>query len=297
MGAATTVAQNMSLCDKYTTALLKDNNATNQYTLMILLVNTAVIGNYTTTPAPKNAVPGILANGTFDGKAVNLLPYFDGSLLSSNRGGSSGVSVNFLDGGGAEPLKKNLPANDKNSHQYTLLTHLYEFFGVLLQCSEYNKNPAFPAYAGHDMESAHRFMDLSPSEVGYFIQQVGLSAASFGVSQEDVTAVGNSLNKLFGYRCSPPTVVVPEQGETLNSICQNEMCPLDEKARCDLYPNNGTVVEPARVNGTGNSTGNGTGMGMPNATASGTPGFSGAANRMGEGVISLLGALAFVVAL
>lgn len=36
-----------SICDYYTTALLKKNTAANQYTLLTLLVNTAVIGNYT----------------------------------------------------------------------------------------------------------------------------------------------------------------------------------------------------------------------------------------------------------
>ena|SRR5215469_9367315 len=46
VGAA--VAQrptNMSICDYYTTALLKNNTATNQMTLLTLVVNTAVIGN------------------------------------------------------------------------------------------------------------------------------------------------------------------------------------------------------------------------------------------------------------
>lgn len=108
-------AQNMSVCDKYTTALLKDNNATTQYTLLTLLVNTVVIGNY--TMPNMNAVPGILAKGTYMGKDVNLLPYFDGTLKSSNRGGSSGVSVNFLDGGGAAPLMKNMPASSESSNQ------------------------------------------------------------------------------------------------------------------------------------------------------------------------------------
>lgn len=114
MGCAV-AAQNVSLCDKYTTALLTDNNATNQYTLLTLLVNTVVIGNY--TQPNKNAVAGILAKGTYEGEEVNLLPYFDGSLKSSNRGGSSGVAINFLDGGGATPLMKNKPANDENSNQ------------------------------------------------------------------------------------------------------------------------------------------------------------------------------------
>lgn len=51
------------------------------------------------------------------GTDVDLLPYFNGGLKSSNRGGSSGVSVNFLDGGGAAPLMKNMPADDDSSLQ------------------------------------------------------------------------------------------------------------------------------------------------------------------------------------
>lgn len=38
---------NTSICDYYTTALLKDNTPANQYKLLQLVVNTAVIGNYT----------------------------------------------------------------------------------------------------------------------------------------------------------------------------------------------------------------------------------------------------------
>lgn len=62
-------------------------------------------------------VPGILAAGTYNGTAVNLMPYFNGELKSSNRGGSAGVSVNFLDGGGAAPLQKNMAADDEKSNQ------------------------------------------------------------------------------------------------------------------------------------------------------------------------------------
>lgn len=36
---------NTSICDYYTTALLKNNTAANQKTLLTLVVNTAVIGN------------------------------------------------------------------------------------------------------------------------------------------------------------------------------------------------------------------------------------------------------------
>lgn len=108
---------NESICDYYTTALLKQNTAKNQYTLLTLLVNTAVIGNYT-QPNVGVSVPGILnPNGMYKGTKVNLLPYFDGGLASTNDGGKMGVAKNFLDGGGAAPLMKNMPADDKTSNQ------------------------------------------------------------------------------------------------------------------------------------------------------------------------------------
>ena len=111
--------ENVSICDYYTTAALKNNTAANQGTLLTLLVNTAVIGNYSKDALPGMAVQGILnPNGTLStGAKVNLLPYFDGGLASSNRGGSVGVAVNFLDDGGAVPLTLNMPANGTSSNQ------------------------------------------------------------------------------------------------------------------------------------------------------------------------------------
>lgn len=117
--AGTAIAQRpngTSICDYYTTALLKENNATNQYTLLTLVVNTVVIGNYT-KPNVGIAVPGILAKGKFNGTDVNLLPYFNGGFNSTNRGGAKGESVNFLDDGGAVPLTLNKPANGTSSNQ------------------------------------------------------------------------------------------------------------------------------------------------------------------------------------
>jgi hypothetical protein len=107
---------NTSICDYYTAALLKTNNAINQMTLLTLVVNTAVIGNYT-QPNVGIHVPGILAKGAYNGTAVDLLPYFSGGLLSINDGSSEGVSQNFLDGGGALPLTLNKPANGTTSAQ------------------------------------------------------------------------------------------------------------------------------------------------------------------------------------
>lgn len=105
-----------SICDYYTKELLDENNSTNQYTLLTLLVNTAVIGNYT-KPNIGIMVPGILAPGKYNDTEVNLLPYFNGGLNSSNRGGDSGVAINFLDDGGAVPLMMNKPANGTESRQ------------------------------------------------------------------------------------------------------------------------------------------------------------------------------------
>jgi hypothetical protein len=144
------------------------------------------------------------------------------------------------------------------------------------------------------MASAHAFMDLTPAELGYFITQVGLAATSFGVSTEDVTAVAAALNKLFGYRCSPPTTVIPEQGPTLNSICQNELCPLDAMATCAAYPQGGKAEEPktAVPSGMPTMSMNGTATMMPTSTMMGAPMFTGAAGQVGAGVGAVVGALA-----
>ncbi|KAI9746372.1 MAG: hypothetical protein M1818_000084 [Claussenomyces sp. TS43310] len=238
---------NVSICDYYTIALLKNNTAANQMTLLTLVVNTAVIGNYT-KPNVGITVPGILAPGMYNGTAVNLAPYFTGALASTNGGGMMGISVNFLDGGGAAPLMMNMPANSTTSNQYRLLTHLYEYFGVLLGCSMQGASD-YPAYTGSgSMYKVHKFMDLSYAEVGWFIQQVASSAASFGVAQSDLEVVGMALANLFDYRCAPPTVVVPSQGAQLQSICTDSTCPIALNSSCNAVANV-TQPMPASVSG------------------------------------------------
>ncbi|KAG9243684.1 hypothetical protein BJ878DRAFT_543038 [Calycina marina] len=232
---------NMSICDYYTTALLMNNTGANQATLLTLVVNTAVIGNYT-TPNVGITVPGILAAGEYNGTAVDLAPYFNGGLASTNSNGSSGVSVNFLDGGGAAPLMNNMAADDTSSKQYRLINHLYGYFGGLLGCSMMGAD--FPVYTGsNNMYEVHKFMDLSSAEVGYFISQVAASAASFGVATADLMVVGTALNSLFGYKCSPEAVVIASQPAALQAICIGENCPLSLDANCDAYGNT-DALEP-----------------------------------------------------
>lgn len=197
-------------------------------------------------------VDGILAPGTYNGTAVNLLPYFDGGFASSNRGGASGVAVNFLDDGGAAPLMMNMPSNGTSSNQYMLLTHLYEYFGVLLGCSMQG-NSDYPAYDGEGSQyQVHKFMDLSAAEVGYFITQVAMSAASFGVAESDLAIVGKALTSTFDVKCAAPAIVVPAQGAMLQSICIGDACPMAANATCAMY---GNATKPAIANSTlvGNS--------------------------------------------
>ena len=99
------------------------------------------------------------------------------------------------------------------------MTHLYSYFGILLGCSQVGQT-GFSAYAGQtSMYTTHKFMALDAYEVGYFIQQVGLAAKSFGVANEDIEAVAYALNNLFGYRCADKVHIVPKAAEELQSIC------------------------------------------------------------------------------
>lgn len=99
-----------------------------------------------------------------------------------------------------------------------LMTHLYKYFAYLLGCSKYGNTTM--AYDGStSMWQVHKFMDLGPKQVGWFIEQVGLSAASFGVSSADVQTVATALNKSFAYRCEPPASIPAYAPPDLQSIC------------------------------------------------------------------------------
>lgn len=294
------------ICDYYTTALFKDNTAANQYKLVSAVVDRAGTGNKTSTPP----VTGIAAPGTFNGQPVDISVYFTGALNSTNRGGSSGVSVNFLDDGGATPLLMGKPANGTSSNQYTLFTHLYSYFGALLGCSQYGMD-GYPAYTGKSSQyEVHKFMDLDEYEVGYFNEQVGLSAASFGVTDDDVKAIGSALNSVFNVRCAPPTTVVPSQGMQLQSICIASSCALAANSSCNGYaamnlkPTNVTMaMGNGTSTGSGSSSGNSTtmgGSGTSSSTGSKTSSTAPAQKTGGAASVAIsgvLGAAALVFAL
>lgn len=123
-----------------------------------------------------------------------------------------------------------------------LLTHLYEYFGVLLGCSMQGTE-AYPAYGGGGSQyEIHKFMDLSAAEFGYFVNQVAMSAASFGVATADLTIVGNALYSTFGMMMSAPAIVVPAQGAQLQAICIGDGCPEAKNATTSGYA---AAVEPS----------------------------------------------------
>ncbi|GAM83842.1 hypothetical protein ANO11243_018320 [Dothideomycetidae sp. 11243] len=235
---------------------------------LLKLVNRAVIGNKTANPM----LTGIVGMGTYNEASVNLAPYFTGALNSTNNGGSSGESVNFLDDGGATPIMNGMPSNgNMTSNQYLLLTHLYEFFGALLGCTDYGMT-GYPAYGGvGSMYEVHKFMDLDANQVGYFVEQVGLSAASFGVVMADVTAVGKALAGLFDVRCAPNTIVISSLGPLPQSICIADDCPLSPNATCGSYE---TPLKPVNVSSSSSSSGGASSSsssgGGANATSSGS---------------------------
>lgn len=280
-----------------------ENTAENQYTLLKLVVNTAFIGNY--TKPNMNAVPGIITPGMVNGTMVSLAPFFTGaSGRTTNRGGMAVSGVNFLDGGGAAPLLNNtLPT--MGSNQYTLVTHLYEYFGYLLGCTMQGTT-AFPSYGGNPSQyNVHKYMYITYAQNTYFINQVALSAESFGVAMSDIAVVGKALNGAFNERCLPAAAIPSTAAAAPQSICISSDCPLAANASCALYAQNvtagqgpnGTVVGAGNA-GNGTTTGSGASASGSRAATSGT-GSSGSGTSDANTLVigSFIGAAAFAAAL
>jgi hypothetical protein len=91
---------------------------------MTLFVNIALVGNYT-TPNTGVAVNGIMWPGQWKGQHVDLMPWFNGELASSNPcpdDCGQGVSVNWLDGGGPAALRQNLTSFEQGTNQLLVST-------------------------------------------------------------------------------------------------------------------------------------------------------------------------------
>ena len=90
------------ICDYYTFQLYGTNLIVNQFYLVQELVTLALVGGSSLSNANSN-LTGILNPGTYQGTRVDLRGYFDASLLSSNIL-SEPAAINWLDGGGIQPL-------------------------------------------------------------------------------------------------------------------------------------------------------------------------------------------------
>ncbi|MBE7181979.1 MAG: hypothetical protein INR71_12380 [Terriglobus roseus] len=257
--------------------MLKNNTAENQYTLLTLLVKTAALGNFTgpgtklaSLPGSMVDVPGILAKGNVNGTDVELMPYFTGELATTNVNGVP-TGVNWLDTNATMLVTNATYVGDAGSNGGKLFTHLIEYFGAALGCSQYGMS-GFPAYAGdNSMTNVHRFMDLNAAQVTWFIQNVGLSAKSFGAADADITAVGMELSTLFNYRCAPATKVIPNTPAELQAICLASSCPISPNATCAAYTNVASTVATASTY-------------MPASSASGS--MSSASASMSSGMAS-----------
>ncbi|KAH7412881.1 hypothetical protein BKA64DRAFT_731128 [Cadophora sp. MPI-SDFR-AT-0126] len=260
---------NVSICNYYSQTILGENTAASQKLLMTLIINTVVLGNYT-TPNVGIPVHGIASPGVQDGQDVNLLPYFTGALLSTNGGGDVGVSKLFLDDGGAGALSMNMSSLGTNSAQFFLLNHIWQYFGTLINCSEQGKSDVFPAYEGEpSMYQVHRFMDISKAENDFFIQQLVDASASIGFSPADAEN-WRKLMAPYNTRCAPAFAVNGVRGGAdLQAVCINDDCPLDEAANCDAYPSKGVAVVPANATIAGAS---------PSTSGTVMPSASGTAN-------------------
>jgi hypothetical protein len=109
-------------------------------------------------------------------------------------------------------------------------------------------------------------MVLDPFELGYFIEQVALSAASFGVAPADIKAVGQALGAAFTFRCEKPMALIKSQGPQLQSICTDKTCPLAVNSSCTDQP---TIQGPVTGNTSSSSTSSASGTSTPTSTASG----------------------------
>lgn len=158
---------NLTICEKYT-----PTNST-QYAWITNLINTAFTGDFTPLPNlwPANPNGTYQSTGILDPNAVyrdpcfevtkvNLVPWFNGTFKSTYRGGKA-VAKNFLDGGSVLALSEGVPAWDEDSNQYKMMTHFYQYFGIILGCS----SPEFPKYEGGASQAQVRPTSKSVSSI------------------------------------------------------------------------------------------------------------------------------------
>jgi hypothetical protein len=123
---------NTPLCDYYAQTLYDTNTNVTQFRLIEDIVTMAFAGPFDITTNVSSDLTGIWNPGNFQGLDVDLRPWFDGTIDSTNLNNAP-VGINWLDGG-LQPLEDYLTGatpdvqlNSSTNQLYVgsyLLTHL-----------------------------------------------------------------------------------------------------------------------------------------------------------------------------
>ncbi|KFY73859.1 hypothetical protein V499_06067 [Pseudogymnoascus sp. VKM F-103] len=243
---ATILAQRpstISICDYYTQIEYGTASEGNQLKLMQSIVALAFAGPKS---IPSKNVPkeltGILNPGVQGSQRVDLLPFFNGSLASTNLNNQP-VGINWLDDGVLTPLSNYLSGKTQSvvlsssSNEYRLFGHFYTSFSHVFGCSLPPADPPTPG-GSLNLAYAHKFMSLDFAEVAYFIDQLTRAAEFYGFSTADAQALNTRMNSMYNSRCALPVTFNPQQGPQLLSLCQDPSCPLAvPNSDCGPYAN------------------------------------------------------------
>ena len=93
---------NASICDYYAQSLYGTNSSETQFNLIQDVVALAFGGHFNLTNVSTD-ITGILNPGTFQNLSVDLQPWFNGSIDSTNLNNQP-VGIDWLDDGGLSPL-------------------------------------------------------------------------------------------------------------------------------------------------------------------------------------------------
>ncbi|MCJ1305350.1 hypothetical protein MMC08_008164, partial [Hypocenomyce scalaris] len=103
---------NASTCDYYAETLYGANNSNTQFQLVQHIIALAFGGAFNLSNVSSN-ITGILNPGSFNGLNVDLQPWFNGSIDSTNLNNQP-VGINWLDDGGLDPLYDYLSGKTPN---------------------------------------------------------------------------------------------------------------------------------------------------------------------------------------
>ena len=104
-------APNASTCDNYAQELFGANNSNIQFQFVQHIVALAFGGSFNLSGTL--SITGILNPGSFNGLNVDLRPWFNSSIDSTNLNNQP-VGINWLDDGGLDPLYDYLSGKTPN---------------------------------------------------------------------------------------------------------------------------------------------------------------------------------------